>query len=122
MLLTFPYSAIIVWQVLYILCIITAIPVKFISVCITVFYLFFLCVSHKHSILMFVLFIAYRKFDLFSLCLENLLLFVVLNLFKVTVFFFQFCLVFFYRINIFFIVLNLLCSPFFSLFILLISS
>ena len=122
MLLTFPYSAIIFWQVLYILCIITAIPVKFISVCITVFYLFFLCVSHKHSILMFVLFIAYRKFDLFSLCLENLLLFVVLNLFKVTVFFFQFCLVFFYRINIFFIVLNLLCSPFFSLFILLISS
>ena len=122
MLLTFPYSAIIFWQVLYILCIITAIPDKFISVCITVFYLFFFCVSHKHSILMFVLFIAYRKFDLFSLCLENLLLFVVLNLFKVTVFFFQFCLVFFYRINIFFIVLNLLCSPFFSLFILLISS
>ena len=65
-------------QFLYIHFIISVIPDKYISVCITIFCLMF-CEPQKHSILMVVLFIAYHKFQLFSLCLNNLFLFVVLN-------------------------------------------
>ena len=66
-------------QFLYIHCIIHLCYTRQICFCLYYNLLFDVLVSHMHSILMVVLFHAYRTFQLFPLCLDDLFLFLVLG-------------------------------------------